>query len=554
MAILAVVTLAVVFWVQGERFLAANGPTYDEAVHLMAGHSYIATGDFRLNIEDPPFLKLLWAMPAVLSGEPFEAEPRFWDAKDQWSIGQDYLYGSPEGIARLLTPARRVNLGLGVLLIGLTGWCACRVWDSQLAGVTAAALTALDPTIQAMSCVLSTDLGLTLFATATLYLSWEFVRYPSRRSLHLLGLAVGLMLASKFSGVFVVAALFGAILIWLILGGTVAMPGTVPNPGARVPTRFQMALGPIVRVGLIALGVLAATYFGTRFTDWGVGLKQQLVRHQFGDPSFYFWGEVSNRGWLGYFPLALLLKLPIGSLGMIFGSMLWACLRHRFDRYATVFLLLPSGLFFLGMMVAGVDIGVRVVLPVFPILFIVAARLAADSPGIVRRTLVLLGCLATGLASSTVTPHQLAYFNRIAGGPEGGIRYLGDSNLDWGQDLPGLREWLERENVPIVYLAYHGTTPPRVYGIRHQRLPSSGYLEPSPMDRVPAHATRHVVAIGATCLQGIYLPSYGYPSDLYRRLLDRKPTAVIGHTIRIYDLTNDPAAIRRIRQIAGEQS
>lgn len=549
--VLAGIGLMVFFWVQGERFIATNGPTYDEAVHLAAGHSYLATGDFRLNIEDPPFLKLLWAMPAVIRGEPFEPNPLYWDNKDEWSIGQSYLYSSSNGIARLLAPARRVNLGLGVLLIGLTGWWAYRIWDSPTAGITAAALTALDPTILAMSCILSTDLGLTLFATASLYLAWEFVTFPARWNLHLLGLAIGLMLGSKFSGVFLVMSLLGAILVWTVLGGTLAMPGTGHEPAIRFRTRLQMALGPIVRVGLIAILTLAVIYFGTRLPDWGVGLKQQLVRHQFGDPSFYFWGEVSHTGWIGYFPLAMLLKLPLGSLALIAGTLFLPGMCPRWTRRDAVFVLLPTGLFFGGMMLSGVNIGVRVVLPVFPPLFVLAGRLAARPKTYLRSVLVTAAVIATGYASDSVAPHQLAYFNRLGGGPAGGIQYLGDSNLDWGQDLPGLKAWQDQEGVPIVYLAYHGTAPPRAYGIRYQWLPSSGYLEPPPTDHVPRDAERHIVVISATCLQGIYLPVYGKAPTLYRWLLDRQPTTVIGHSLYVFDLTGDPVAIEKIRTLAG---
>jgi hypothetical protein len=35
----------------------------------------------------------------------------------------------------------------------------------------------------------------------------------------------------------------------------------------------------------------------------------------------------------------------------------------------------------------------------------------------------------------TIYPHQLAYFNELAGGPRNGHKYLLGSSLDWGQDL-----------------------------------------------------------------------------------------------------------------------
>lgn len=57
---------------------------------------------------------------------------------------------------------------------------------------------------------------------------------------------------------------------------------------------------------------------------------------------------------------------------------------------------------------------------------------------------ILIGCalLATIANTLRVYPHQLAYFNEAAGGPENGYRHLLGSNVDWGQDLYYLQEWL----------------------------------------------------------------------------------------------------------------
>src|SRR5207247_4164235 len=113
----AAVALVAAFWWQGERFLAANGPTFDEAAHLAAGYGYWTTGDFRLNREHPPLLKLYWALP-LLAGDrpPFPRELAA--TGDHWRVGTAFLYESGLPHMRLLTPARRVNLanGSGVVL------------------------------------------------------------------------------------------------------------------------------------------------------------------------------------------------------------------------------------------------------------------------------------------------------------------------------------------------------------------------------------------------------------------------------------------------------
>jgi hypothetical protein len=114
------------------------------------------------------------------------------------------------------------------------------------------------------------------------------------------------------------------------------------------------------------------------------------------------------------------------------------------------------------------------VLPIFPYLFISAGKLVPWSVGMgdrLRRWLAegLVGaCLgATIVATLTISPHYLAYFNWVSGGPAHGSEHLIDSNLDWGQDLVGLRRWLAR-NAPgeRVGLAYFGQIDPTIFAWR----------------------------------------------------------------------------------------
>jgi dolichyl-phosphate-mannose--protein O-mannosyl transferase len=148
--LLAQLGLVAIFWGNGEQFLAANGPTFDEAVHLATGRSYWATGDFRLNVEHPPLPKLLWALPGLLDGStPFRPDAGQWDAAEEWLIGNDFLYGEAGRIDRLLTPARRVNLLFGVGVVVLVGVWERRLWASEFDGVVASVLAAFDPTLVA---------------------------------------------------------------------------------------------------------------------------------------------------------------------------------------------------------------------------------------------------------------------------------------------------------------------------------------------------------------------------------------------------------------------
>ena len=152
------------------------------------------------------------------------------------------------------------------------------------------------------------------------------------------------------------------------------------------------------------------------------------------------------------------------------------------------------------------DIGLRHILVLYPVLFVLAGAnvywLFYDRP-LVKLVLPAL-LLGTMIESLAVWPNYLAFFNQFVGGPRKGYKYLVDSSLDWGQELPDLHQWLEK-NVPAssntpVYLSYFGTGDPAFYKINAQILP--GFFDPGPPQNFPLGGG--VYCISATNLQGIY--------------------------------------------------
>lgn len=110
---------------------------------------------------------------------------------------------------------------------------------------------------------------------------------------------------------------------------------------------------------------------------------------------------------------------------------------------AAACLLIPPLLFLAVAMTSDVNIGLRHIFPIYPFIYVGAAWVIGVS---LRRwgprAWVAAGVLAVLLAAETLSawPNYIAYFNVAAGGSRGGIDLLGDSNLDWGQDLPALAQ------------------------------------------------------------------------------------------------------------------
>ena len=214
-----------------------------------------------------------------------------------------------------------------------------------------------------------------------------------------------------------------------------------------------------------------------------------------------------------------------------------------------------------------INIGARHMLPVYPALFILIGGLARWRAIPWLRWLVALLLCWHMVEAARGYPHYLAYFNQITGRRHA-YRHLVDSSLDWGQDLPGLKVYLDRRRLGEprlkAYLSYFGSGSPAAYGIVAEpiELPERRRLN------LPPVGGAGIYCVSATNLQAVYLPVRGrwnsrYEAE-YRHLLPtkgdaspqprffelgtarllaflrpREPSAEIGFSILCYDLTED---------------
>ena len=238
----------------------------DEPAHLPAGYTYWKTGDFRLNPEHPPLIKLLAALPIVLFMDPVvKWEDPNWtkDPPDQTAFGVRFLYSN--NADEMLFWGRLPVVLLSVLL----GYFVFR-WASELygrhAGLAALFLYAFCPNILAHSRFVTMDLGLTCFFFLTLYYLWRFSKQGRLRNLVLAGVAMGLALATKFSAVVLVP------LLPALLALAALRPRSENAPAAAGPprlARFPEAVGTGRR--LLLAGEACAVVIAVAFTlVWAV--------------------------------------------------------------------------------------------------------------------------------------------------------------------------------------------------------------------------------------------------------------------------------------------
>jgi hypothetical protein len=179
------------------------------------------------------------------------------------------------------------------------------------------------------------------------------------------------------------------------------------------------------------------------------------------------------------------------------------------------------------------DHGIRSLLPIFPPMFVGVGTIFAHSLRVwPKLTKVFGSVLIVGLAVESLSayPNYIAFFNAAAGGARGGLALLGDSNLDWGQELNSLVQWHDKHPQTRIYLAYWGEMVPHSSGLWY--VPMPGIWNGIP-DVLPNPNEPGVLVVSASILQGIYVRDEW--RSLYEQIRRWKPREVLGGSMYIYD-------------------
>ncbi|MBZ5610617.1 MAG: glycosyltransferase family 39 protein [Acidobacteriia bacterium] len=452
--------------------------TSDEPAHIACGMQWLDQGIYNYEAQHPPLTRVMVALGPYLAGVHGNRQG------DMTFEGNTILYGGGANQYDFrLALSRAGNLPF----FWLASWMVF-LWGRRMlgvsAGVVAVFIFTMIPTLLAHAGLSTTDMGVTACMAAAMYASLRLVEQPGPKTAAWFGLALGLMVLSKFSSlVFYPAAMGLALALWLVK--------TRPAPG-------QLARDLLRRLPWAALSAILAflvIWAGYRFsfgkTDWvpfpvpfpelysGI---QEVSQHNTGGHLSYLMGDLRMDGWWQFFPVLLAVKLPLAMLGLL-ALGLWKLPARPADSWPLGFAIAISLGILTVAMVAHINIGLRHILPMFPFLAVIAAGGAmwlagkALTQGWARWTLglALLWLCGTSIAAH---PDYLAYFNALAGDHPENI--VVDSDLDWGQDIKRLGQRLKELNAPSVAftptitisLASHGFPP-------HERTaidaPSAGW-------------------------------------------------------------------------------
>lgn len=547
--------------------LVQKSPTADEPIHLFSGYSYLKWHDFRANAEHPPLIKM-WAALPLLAFDVKDPRP---SRPTHWELIHEDLYGHP-GMGLINDMLFLENDGeaffffakLQMIVIGIVLGVFVFLWSRALFGGTAAIaallIYALDPNVLAHSQIVHTDIPFAAWLFAGSYFFWRALTRPSRWAAALTSFFFGLAAITKYSAIVILPIWAITAILGILLGRNETGPSPV-NPASSGKKMFRLG-------GLLAAAAATAYLFmwmiyGFRFdaipggahpldlervapaaplagriVDFAAAhhlvpeawLYGQLYVVKFLKRTTFLFGASSDEGFLSYFPAAFAVKTPLPTL-MLFLAALWMLIRGRINRAHAVFLLAPALLYFALAVWSRANLGLRYILPVYPFLFVLAGAAAAalwHERGRKRAAVaLLLGWLLASCASTY--PHYLAYFNELVGGPKNGYKALLDSNLDWGQDLKGLKRWMDDHGVKKIGFLYFGWTEPEYYGIDAAYLKGS-WIKYDPPATQTTEPYRYV-AMSAHLFHGL-----AKDEPFLKPFRSQEPAAVIGHSIFIFKL------------------
>jgi len=480
--------------------------TFDEPAHIACGMEWLDQGQYRYEHQHPPLARVAAAVGPYLAGI------RSAGLKSVYEEGNGMLYAGGHYF-RTLALAR-----MGILPFFVIACAVVWSWSRRLFGTGAALASTLLftmlPPILAHSGLATTDMACATFVFASIYAFSRWLERPAWGQSLLLGASTALAALAKFSSlVFLPASMLAVLLLyWFIerpplaafrresLRRTVSLVFAAAVLFLTIWAGYRFSVGRVTAADrpyetidrLLPESRLPAY----EFFD-GIG---EAEYHNTRGHDSWLLGEYRSDGWWYFFPVVIAVKTPIAFLLLCVIGMVWlarqSIAKIRWQEWV------PGAcapMILLVCMLNSIDLGVRHILPIYPLAAMVAglglARLV--QAGRARKAAAALGLvLAVWLVVSSVWSHPdyLAYFNESVGSKPESV--LAESDLDWGQDLQRLSDKLKQLGVKEVSLAYFGTADPT----RHN-LPA---IKPLPAYRRTTGwvaVSLHVTTISAAAIE-----------------------------------------------------
>lgn len=437
------------FSVQVIPRLSQDSPVGDEVADIADGY-YYWSGDLSFDLVHPPLAKALQALPLRAMGLRSDYAGKLTRVPDR----DEYFLAvlNPEKIDTILFVSRFVTflfgLGLGALLF------AASRGESTVFRITVLALWAFEPCLLAFSGFALSDMPFTFFFFLTVWTFQKTLGKASGKGSFWVGLWLGMTIMVKFTGLLLLPIL-------LVL----ELSKWKGSQEQRLGSLIRRWGSLFISAGLFILLAYLPGTLATKGHPFPLRFFIQGLTSLHGDlaKAYYFRGVLTDKTFWDYYPTAFLLKSPLSFLALLTLGLFGVGLRKvrwPFWQWVPVVIFILPFFFYY-------DIGLRMILPIYPFCLLMAAKTSDWLISSGQRAmfwvwgaLLLFQALSVGLQF----PRQVSYFNEAVA-PEKRLYWLGDSNLDCGQDTQRMADVVKARGWRHVKLAYFGSLDPHLYGM-----------------------------------------------------------------------------------------
>ena len=559
----AAIVLILIFFAQCVSTARKDSVSWDESQHLYSGWLSWKQADFGFNPEVPPLVKMWCAIPLLHRNmnQPPYIGGSF--KKEGFVLGQRFL--AANGIDRTLIPARIMAVLLSTLL-AITIFLAALEMYGQTAALLALTLFCFDPNFLAHGAFVTTDVGASFTLLLSIYLFYRVLKAPSALRVMWLGIAVGMTLTAKFTGIFVLPMI---VVISLLDLWNRRAARTWEHRGAS-GKQLAMVVASISAMSLLFIWAIYRFRFAARpatlaldpgtnryLQDLSSPLSRSMLlsaaNHHLLPEAYlygladtkisasslpsYLFGQLTHQASRWYYPAALTIKSTLPFLFLLVITLVALAGRRWQIRREAIVLMVPPAVLFVVASTSDIGIGFRHLLPIFPMLYILIAGCAVHLVRQNRRLAYVLGVLLLWQigTSELSRPGLVAYANEAWGGPSMTHLYLSDSNTDWGQQLRYVKAYLNQHPDEPCYFAYfeQGPVDFRDYGVHCQVLPtgSGSWTGMTSMHFGPNSSVSGLVLVSDGVLAGADIPGRTNPYAAFRTL---RPDAVIDRAVYVY--------------------
>jgi Dolichyl-phosphate-mannose-protein mannosyltransferase len=554
-----------IFWIQLAFSVHRNSFTWDEDDHIYSGYMSWKHGDFGLNPEHPPLVKLVAALPLLHLPVKMPALQNRFFKLEGFLGGKEFFFNND---ADGMLFRARLAVSLFAVLLAVLVFLVAKEMFGLWAGFIALGLLAFDPNFLAHGAVVGTDAGLSCFLFASIYAFYRYVKAPSAGRLAAAGLATGLAISTKHTAILVFPML-AMLAVCEIFRRDNTVDSTQRDAKGKRTVRLAAAL---LLITVISIGVLWA-FYGFRYEPRANRLAMNPTYAEFVKsmsrphdvwllstvgrfhllPESYLYGladvrkmsdfyrsfvfgKIYPQGVWFYFPVAFAIKSSLAFLILLLLA-IWAMATRKFTAWREIrFLTIPPAFYLLVAMVAGMNIGLRHILPMYTFLIVLVGGAAWALIQTNRRWAYAIVVLLIFQAVSTTRtfPAYMAYANELWGGPTQTYKYLTDSNVDWAQQLKATKRYLDDRGVKNCWFVYfgEGVIDYSYYGIPCKPLPTPDAMWTGEFAEAPP-AIDGPVLISAGCLSGWeFGPGVLNPYEQFKSL---KPAAVIDFGVFVFD-------------------